>query len=129
MPAGDTDDAGPAAAGQTEVLPAVELANADGIGAKRPAQPTPVPMPSKRSTLHDTRGWPTASDDAKCFHFIELTQSYLTDDMSDEYQRVLRRAARLTPAERAALLTALASMIQEDQTKSLTYARCWNIPS
>ena len=39
--------------------------------------------------------------------------------MSEEYQKVLRRAAKLTPAERAALLTRLSSMIQEDQTTSL----------
>ena len=69
--------------------------------------------------LYLRAGLGQAEDDEKCFHFIELTQAYLTDDMSDEYQKVLRRAARLTPAERAALLTRLASMIQEDQTTSL----------
>ena len=124
MPAEDADDASAAAAAQTKLLPTGELASADGLATKRTGQPTPAQPSNKRSKLHDTRGWPTASargvgDDAKCFHFIELTQAYLTDDMSDEYQRVLRRAARLTPAERAALLTRLASMIQEDQTTSL----------
>ena len=58
-------------------------------------------------------------DDEKCFHFIELTRAYLTDDMSPEYQKVLRCAAKLTPAERAELLTRLAGMIQEDQATSL----------
>ena len=57
--------------------------------------------------------------DEKCFHFIELTRDYLKNDMSAEYQKVLKRAAKLTPAERAALLTSLADMIQEDQATSL----------
>ena len=54
--------------------------------------------------------------DEKCFRFIELTRDYLKNDMSAEYQKVLKRAAKLTPA---ALLTSLAGMIQEDQATSL----------
>jgi hypothetical protein len=119
------DDAGATTAAQTEALAKGGLASTDGLGTKKTGQPALGPPSNKRAKLlHDARGWPAASarcieDDEKCFHFIELTQAYLTDGMSEEYQKVLRRAARLTPAERAALLTRLASMIQEDQTTSL----------
>ena len=89
MPAGDTDNANPAA------------------GAKRPAHAQSKSEPRKRSKLNDAREWPAAADDAQCFHFIALTQAYLADDMSDDYKKALRRAAKLTPAERAALLTTL----------------------
>ena len=100
-------------------MPAEGTDNANLVaGAKRSAAQS-KPEPCKRSKLADAREWPAAADDAQCFHFIALTQAYLADDMSDDYKKALRRAAKLTPAERAALLTALAGMMQEDQTKSL----------
>ena len=58
-------------------------------------------------------------DDEECLHFIRLTEAYITNDMSGAYRNSLTRAARLTPAERASLLVNLASMIQEDQSKTL----------
>ena len=78
-------------------------------GVKRPAEQS-KPEQRKRSKLND----------AQCFQFIALAQAYLADDMSEDYKEAIKCAAKLTPAERAALLTALASMMQEDQTKSLT---------
>ena len=57
--------------------------------------------------------------DDECFNFIKLTRDYVTNDMSTVYQKMVTRAAKLTPAERAALLTSLAGMIQEDQANTL----------
>jgi hypothetical protein len=121
--AGDKTPADPAAGDKTPaeitVAPAAKLpivlasvapaggAKPDAV-AKRTVEQS-GPEQRKRSRL----------DDAQGFQFIALTRAYLTDDMSDEYQKVLRRAAKLTPAERTALLTRLSSMIQEDQTTSL----------
>ena len=97
MPA---DDAGAATAAQTEALAKGGLASTDGLGTKKTGQPALGPPSNKRAKLlHDARGWPAASarcieDDEKCFHFIELTQAYLTDDMSEEYQKVLSSGAQ-----------------------------------
>jgi len=80
-------------------------------GAKRPVEQS-GPEQCKRSKL----------DDAQCFQFIALTQAYLANDMSAGYEEAVKCAAKLSPAERAALLTALAGMmqeLQEDQNKSL----------
>ena len=40
--------------------------------------------------------------------------------MAEEYKEVVTRAANLTPTERAVLLGTLASMIQDDQAKTLS---------
>ena len=58
-------------------------------------------------------------DDMQGHQFIAQARAHLASDMSEKYQKILRRAARLSPTERAALLTALAGMIQEDQATSL----------
>ena len=50
---------------------------------------------------------------------IVQARAHLATGMSGKYQEVLKRAAKLSPTERAALLTALANMIQQDQAKSL----------
>ena len=50
---------------------------------------------------------------------IVQARAHLATGMSGKYQEVLKRAAKLAPTERAALLTALANMIQQDQAKSL----------
>jgi hypothetical protein len=62
---------------------------------------------------------PVEEDDEESMHFIRLTEAYITKDKSEAYKNNLTRAARLTPAERASLLVNLASMIQEDQAKTL----------
>jgi len=54
---------------------------------------------------------------------IAQARAHLASDMSEKYQEILRRAAELSPTERAALLTALASMIQQDQATSLQLLR------
>ena len=76
--------------------------------AKRTAE-HPEPNQRKRPRLDDTQG----------HQFIALTRAHLASDMSEKYQKILRRAAKLTPTERAALLTKLSGMIQEDQATSL----------
>ena len=91
---------------KTPVAPAGN-AKPDAV-TKRTAE-QPGPDQRKRPRLDDTQG----------FQFIALTRAHLADDMSEEYQKVLRRTAKLTPTERAALLTRLSSMIQEDQATSL----------
>ena len=53
---------------------------------------------------------PEGKDD-ECLHFIRLTEEYITDDMSKPYKNSV--------TERASLLASLASMIQEDQAKTL----------
>ena len=129
------DNADAATAAQAEALVQSALPSADELATKKAEQfagPTSEekrgalgPPPLKRAKLqHDNDARPATparcvKHDEKCFHFIELTRDYLTNDMSTEYQKMLRRAAKLTPAERAALLTSLAGMIQEDQAKSL----------
>ena len=54
---------------------------------------------------------PGERNDDDCLHFIRLTKEYITEDMSKAYKSSVTRAAKLTPAERAALLGSLASMI------------------
>ena len=46
-------------------------------------------------------------------------RAHLATGTSGRYQEALKRATKLTPTERAALLPALANMIQQDQAKSL----------
>ena len=64
---------------------------------------------------------PGEKNDDDCLHFIGLTKEYITDDMSKAYKKSVTRAAKLAPAEGAALLGGLrlASMIQGDQAKTL----------
>ena len=60
---------------------------------------------------------------AQDHQLIAQARAHLASDMSEKYQEILRRAAELSPTERAALLTALASMIQQDQATSLQLLR------
>ena len=50
---------------------------------------------------------------------LRNTQEYISDHMSQEYKESVERAARLTPAGRAALLGCLASMMQGDLARAL----------
>ena len=54
-----------------------------------------------------------------CFEFVRCAEKYVTSDMSADYNNVVERTAKLTPTERAALVSSLAHMIQEDQAKTL----------
>ena len=56
---------------------------------------------------------------AQGHQLIAQARAHLASGMSGKYQEILKRAAKLSPTERAALLTALANMIQQDQAKSL----------
>ena len=58
-------------------------------------------------------------ENVESLHFIRLTEEYITEGKSAAYTNNLTRAARLTPEERSALLVNIASMIQEDQAKTL----------
>jgi hypothetical protein len=120
-----TDPADPAADDKTPA----EITVAPAAGAKLPivlasvapaggAKPDAV---AKRKVEQSEPGQRKRSrlDDAQCFQFIALTQAYLANDMSAGYEEAVKCAAKLSPAERAALLTALAGMMQEDQNKSL----------
>ena len=88
------------------VAPADEV-KPDAVAKRMAGQPEPSQR--KRQRL----------DDAQGLQFIALTRDHLMGDMSEEYQRLRRRAAKLTPTERAALLTEVSIMIQEDQATSL----------
>ena len=96
---------------QALVAAPVALAGEDkpGAVAKRTSE-QPEPNRRKRQRL---------LDDTQGHQFIALTRAHLASDMSERYQKILRRAAKLTPTERAALLTKLSGMIQEDQATSL----------
>ena len=61
-----------------------------------------------------------------CFQFVRRAEKYMTSDMSGDYDDVIERIVMLTPIERAALVSSLAHMIQEDQAKML---RRWNTQS
>ena len=76
--------------------------------AKRTAE-QPEPSRRKRQKLNDEQGQ----------QFIALTREHLMSGMSEEYQKLRKRAAKLTPTERTALLTEVSIMIGEDQAKSL----------
>ena len=126
--AGDKTPTDPAAGDKTPakiaVAPAVELpvallaSAAASVAPAGSAKPDAVAKRTLEQSGSDQRKR-SRLDDTQGFQFIAQTRAYLTDDMSEEYQKVLRRAAKLTPAERAALLTKLSGMIQEDQTTSL----------
>ena len=54
-----------------------------------------------------------------CFQFVRRAEEYIAGGMSADYNGVVARTAMLTPTERAALVSSLAHMIQEDQAKTL----------
>ena len=54
-----------------------------------------------------------------CFQFVRRAEKYITSDMCGDYNDFVERTAMLTPTERAALVSSLAHMIQEDQAKTL----------
>ena len=65
--------------------------------------------------LEDAR----SQKNVESLHFIRLTGEYISIGKSQTYINSVTRAAKLTPAERSALLVDLARMIEADQTKTL----------